>query len=60
MNIHEYQAKALMRKFGILVPEGEIANNAHDAEQIARQLGVALPIFEVAQTFAEITSALGK
>ncbi len=38
----------------------EVVRGIFSATQIARQLGVALPIFEVAQTFAEITSALGK
>jgi len=38
----------------------EIVRGIFSATQIARQLGVPLPIFEVAQTFAEITSALEK
>ncbi|WP_301100931.1 CBS domain-containing protein [Propionivibrio sp.] len=38
---------------------GEVVRGIFSATQIARQLGVAIPIFEVAQTFAEITSALG-
>jgi CBS domain-containing protein len=39
---------------------GQVVRGIFSATQIARQLGVALPIVEVAQTFAEITSALGK
>lgn len=38
----------------------EVVRGIFSATQIARQLGVAVPIFEVAQTFAEITSALAK
>lgn len=38
----------------------EIVRGIFSATQIARQLGVPIPIFEVAQTFAEITSALEK
>jgi len=38
----------------------EIVRGIFSATQIARQLGVALPIVEVAETFAEITSALEK
>ncbi len=38
----------------------QIVRGIFSATQIARQLGVALPIFDVAQTFAEITSALEK
>jgi len=42
------------------VRDVEVVRGIFSATQIARQLGVALPIFEVAQTFAEITSALEK
>lgn len=38
----------------------EVVRGIFSATQIARQLGVALPIVEVAETFAEITSALEK
>jgi len=38
----------------------DVVRGIFSATQIARQLGVALPIFEVARTFAEITAALGK
>jgi predicted transcriptional regulator len=37
---------------------GEVVRGIFSATQIARQLGVALPILAVAQTFAEISSAL--
>ncbi len=39
MNIHEYQAKQLMEKFGVAVPAGAIADTPHEAERIARALG---------------------
>jgi CBS domain containing-hemolysin-like protein len=42
------------------VSGGEIVRGVFSATQIARQLGVAIPIMEVAHTFAEITSALEK
>jgi predicted transcriptional regulator len=38
----------------------QVVRGIFSATQIARQLGVAIPIFEVAQTFAEITLALEK
>ena len=38
----------------------DVVRGIFSATQIARQLGVALPILEVARTFAEITAALGK
>lgn len=37
-----------------------VVRGIFSATQIARQLGVALPIFEVAQTFAEIAAILEK
>lgn len=39
MNIHEYQAKALFRTFGLPVPDGDVANTASDAVAIAKKLG---------------------
>jgi succinyl-CoA synthetase beta subunit len=40
MNIHEYQAKELLQKFGAATPRGKVAATAEEAEKIARQLGV--------------------
>ena len=37
-----------------------VVRGIFSATQIARQLGVAIPIFEVAQTFAEIAAVLKK
>ena len=39
MNIHEYQAKALARKAGVPVPEGDVATTPDEAEAVARKLG---------------------
>ena len=39
MNIHEYQAKELLEKFGAATPRGRMAETAAEAEQIARELG---------------------
>lgn len=39
MNIHEYQAKEIFRRFGIPVPPGEVAGTPEEAEAIARKLG---------------------
>jgi succinyl-CoA synthetase beta subunit len=38
MNIHEYQAKALLQKFGVAVPKGFVAYTPQEAEKVARQL----------------------
>ena len=39
MNIHEYQAKAVLREFGVAVPRGLPAFNVEEAETAARSLG---------------------
>src|SRR5690349_16602389 len=39
MNIHEYQAKTLLRKYGVAVPEGRVAFSAQEAADAARALG---------------------
>ena len=39
MKIHEYQAKAILAKFGVPVPRGEVALNKQDARAIAERLG---------------------
>jgi len=39
VNIHEYQAKELLRKEGVPIPPGEVARSAADAEAIARKFG---------------------
>ena len=39
MNIHEYQAKGLLAKFGVSVPRGGVAFTPEEAENAARDLG---------------------
>ncbi|MGO1119324.1 ADP-forming succinate--CoA ligase subunit beta [Rhodovibrionaceae bacterium A322] len=39
MNIHEYQAKSLLAKFGVAVPKGQVAYTPEEAENAARELG---------------------
>ncbi len=38
MNIHEYQAKTLLKKFGVAVPQGGVAYTVDEAEEVARDL----------------------
>lgn len=38
MNIHEYQGKDILRKFGVSVPKGIVAFSAEEARQAAEQL----------------------
>jgi succinyl-CoA synthetase beta subunit len=39
MKIHEYQAKAVLARYGVPVPRGEVAMSAAEAGEIARRLG---------------------
>ncbi len=39
MKIHEYQAKAILKKFGVEVPRGHLAETAADAKKIAGEFG---------------------
>jgi succinyl-CoA synthetase beta subunit len=39
MKIHEYQGKAILARYGVPVPRGEVAFNATEAGEIARRLG---------------------
>ncbi|MFZ4484622.1 MAG: ADP-forming succinate--CoA ligase subunit beta [Chthoniobacterales bacterium] len=39
MNIHEYQAKELLERFGVDTPRGHMASTAAEAEKTARDLG---------------------
>jgi succinyl-CoA synthetase beta subunit len=39
MNIHEYQAKTLLQKFGVTTPKGGVAYTPQEAEKVAATLG---------------------
>src|SRR4051812_21362793 len=39
MNIHEYQAKELLQKFGVATPPGKAAGSPAEAERAAKDLG---------------------
>ncbi len=38
MKIHEYQAKAILKKYGVAVPRGTMATTSEEAEAAAKQL----------------------
>jgi succinyl-CoA synthetase beta subunit len=44
MNLHEYQAKEILRRFGVAIPPGEIAATPEQAEGIATRLGTAVMV----------------
>ncbi|MFZ1289176.1 MAG: ADP-forming succinate--CoA ligase subunit beta [Melioribacteraceae bacterium] len=39
MKIHEYQAKEILRKFNVLVPEGKVVFSPEEAVAVAKELG---------------------
>jgi succinyl-CoA synthetase beta subunit len=41
MKIHEYQAKAILKKYGVAVPRGEMAETPEQAEAVAKNLFAA-------------------
>ncbi|MEY2479432.1 MAG: succinyl-CoA synthetase beta subunit [Verrucomicrobiota bacterium] len=43
MNIHEYQAKELLQKFGVATTRGKVASTPDEAEVVAREIGSASP-----------------
>ncbi len=50
MNLHEYQAKDILRRFGVSIPAGEVATTPGQAETIAAKFGV--PVMVKAQVHA--------
>src|SRR5579871_755483 len=38
MKIHEYQAKAILKKYGVSVPRGSMADSREEAETVAKEL----------------------
>jgi succinyl-CoA synthetase beta subunit len=41
MNIHEYQAKELLDRFGAATTRGRVATTAEEAEKVAREIGAS-------------------
>ncbi len=44
MNVHEYQAKEILREFGVPVPDGRLATTPAEAEEAARELGTSVVV----------------
>jgi succinyl-CoA synthetase beta subunit len=51
-DLHEYQSKDLMRKYGILVQKGDIATTPEQAEAVAKKLNPAGGLILKAQVHA--------
>src|SRR5213595_4303421 len=41
MNIHEYQARELLQRFGVATTRGKVASTPEEAERIAREIAPA-------------------
>ena len=39
MKVHEYQAKSILARYGVVVPRGEVTDNPAQAREIAKRLG---------------------
>ncbi|GAE33938.1 ADP-forming succinate--CoA ligase subunit beta [Halalkalibacter akibai] len=44
MNIHEYQGKELLRKYGVAVPNGKVAFSVDEAVEAAKELGSSVSV----------------
>ncbi|HWO77940.1 MAG TPA: ADP-forming succinate--CoA ligase subunit beta [Bacillus sp. (in: firmicutes)] len=44
MNIHEYQGKEILRKYGVSVPNGRVAFTAEEAVEAAKELGTNITV----------------
>ena len=44
MNIHEYQAKEILRGYGVNIPPGKVATTPAEAEAIAKEYGTAVMV----------------
>ena len=47
MKIHEYQAKAILARYGVAVPRGEVAFSPEEARAIAQRLGTPVVVVKV-------------
>ncbi|WLR52325.1 ADP-forming succinate--CoA ligase subunit beta [Bacillus tianshenii] len=44
MNIHEYQGKEILRKYGVAVPNGKVAFSVDEAVEAAKELGTEVTV----------------
>jgi succinyl-CoA synthetase beta subunit len=44
MNVHEFQAKQLLREYDVAVPEGQLATTPAEAERVARSLDAGVVV----------------
>ncbi|MEO4053540.1 ADP-forming succinate--CoA ligase subunit beta [Solibacillus sp. CAU 1738] len=44
MNIHEYQGKEILRKYGVAVPKGKVAFSPDEAVKVAKEIGANVTV----------------
>ncbi|MER2105552.1 MAG: ADP-forming succinate--CoA ligase subunit beta [Solibacillus sp.] len=44
MNIHEYQGKEILRKYGVAVPNGKVAFSPEEAVKVAKEIGANVTV----------------
>ncbi len=47
MNLHEYQAKKILKRFGLVIPEFSVASTTDEAKEIAEQLGLDQAVLKI-------------
>lgn len=47
MNTHEYQAKEILKKYGVPIPDFGVASNPHEVEKIIKHLGLKEGIVKI-------------
>ena len=47
MNVHEYQAKEILRRYNVPIPPGAVASTPEEAEQVARSLNVGKLVVKI-------------
>ncbi|PIS03330.1 MAG: ADP-forming succinate--CoA ligase subunit beta [Chlamydiae bacterium CG10_big_fil_rev_8_21_14_0_10_42_34] len=47
MNLHEYQAKKILKKFGVSIPEFGVASSVEEAQNVADNLGLAEAVLKI-------------
>ncbi len=47
MNLHEYQAKKVLKKYGIPIPKFGVASNVEQAKQVVKELGLEKAVLKI-------------
>jgi succinyl-CoA synthetase beta subunit len=47
MNLHEYQAKEILKEFGIPIPEYGVASNSSEVEKIIKTLNLSQAVVKI-------------